>query len=331
MSRIRTDLKPTVKGLKSSSVSTTSLHAKAKSDSTTKLPPVSPRCVSVSPRGSVDLKWTLDMVRGYTIHGSNRPGAGSAKNCDGLQSNRDYEKLYQKYMSLQKLTSQLREELKLKNKLINDLQQKLDEKEGEYNQNLQKHKEIIAQHESKIESFYEQIKGLKEAITERSKETDKMREELAKTKTKYDKKIEAILKENQAKLLEFQQLHKEELAGRDAKISMFKMQLESAMNNNSKERQRQLDELTKELARVTDETELLKTKLRALTKQKQPEQCRNCVALEEALQTKLNELRSKEESIAELLQHGRKMARQLSKQDEFLKLCERASVDLQQR
>lgn len=36
-------------------------------------------------------------------------------------------------MSLQKLTNQLREEIKLKNKLINDLQQKLDEKVGSTN------------------------------------------------------------------------------------------------------------------------------------------------------------------------------------------------------
>ena len=34
-----------------------------------------------------------------------------------------------------------------------------------------------------------------------------------------------------------------------------------------RERQRQLDELTKELTRVNDETELLKSKLRALAKQ----------------------------------------------------------------
>jgi hypothetical protein len=86
MSRIRTDLKPTVKGLKSS----TSL-TKVKGDSATKLPPVSPRCVSASPRGSVDLKWTLDMVRGYTLHGTEKPKAAGSKNSDGSQMNRDYE------------------------------------------------------------------------------------------------------------------------------------------------------------------------------------------------------------------------------------------------
>ena len=36
---------------------------------------------------------------------------------------------------------------------------------------------------------------------------------------------------------------------------------------NFRERQRQLEELTKELTRVTDETEVLKAKLRSLAKQ----------------------------------------------------------------
>ena len=85
MSRIRTDLKPTVKGLKSS----TSL-TKSKSDSSAKLPPVSPRAVSASPRGSVDLKWTLDMVRGYTLHGSEKPSVSAqCKNSDALHSSRE--------------------------------------------------------------------------------------------------------------------------------------------------------------------------------------------------------------------------------------------------
>ena len=48
--------------------------------------------------------------------------------------------------------------------------------------------------------------------------------------------------------------------------------------------------------------------------QRQPEQCRNCMALEETLRVKLKELRSKDDSIAELLHHGQKMAKQLSKQ-----------------
>ncbi len=84
MSRIQPDIKPTVKGLKSS----TSL---TKSKALTKFPPVSPRSVSASPRGSVDLKWTMDMVRGYNLHGAEKPKVSGLKYPDGPQTNRDYE------------------------------------------------------------------------------------------------------------------------------------------------------------------------------------------------------------------------------------------------
>jgi peptidoglycan hydrolase CwlO-like protein len=44
----------------------------------------------------------------------------------------DFQKLYQKYTSLQKLVSQLREEIKVKNKTILELQEKLSEKVGSH-------------------------------------------------------------------------------------------------------------------------------------------------------------------------------------------------------
>ena len=40
----------------------------------------------------------------------------------------DFQKLHQKFMTLQKLVSQLREEIKVKNKTIFELQEKLTEK-----------------------------------------------------------------------------------------------------------------------------------------------------------------------------------------------------------
>ena len=68
-------------------------------------------------------------------------------------------------------------------------------KEEEYNKSLEKCKETISQHESKIENFYEQVKQLKDAIMERTKETDGVKIELDETKKKYEEKIENILKE----------------------------------------------------------------------------------------------------------------------------------------
>ena len=68
-------------------------------------------------------------------------------------------------------------------------------KEEEYNKNLEKYKETITQHEMKIENFYEQVKDLKDAMIQRTKEMDGVRKELAETQKKCDERIENILKE----------------------------------------------------------------------------------------------------------------------------------------
>ena len=51
------------------------------------------------------------------------------------------------------------------------------------------------QHERKIENFYEQVKQLKDAIMERTKEMDGVKGELDETKEKHKEQIENILKE----------------------------------------------------------------------------------------------------------------------------------------
>ena len=51
------------------------------------------------------------------------------------------------------------------------------------------------QHERKIENFYEQVKQLKDAIMDRTKEMDGVKGELDETKEKHKEQIENILKE----------------------------------------------------------------------------------------------------------------------------------------
>ena len=93
MSRIKTDLRPTVKRI--STVTTTSPK---KNDGCCKLPPVdsSTRSASASPRHSVDIKWSVDMVRGYTIPKETERSQAERRICSTKtpkthHSNLDYE------------------------------------------------------------------------------------------------------------------------------------------------------------------------------------------------------------------------------------------------
>ena len=67
--------------------------------------------------------------------------------------------------------------------------------EDEYTRGLEKYKETILQYERKIENFYEQVKQLKDAIMERTKEMEGVKGELDETKEKHKEQIERILKE----------------------------------------------------------------------------------------------------------------------------------------
>ena len=85
MSRQKTDLKPTVMKAVTSPRKNTS-----------RFPSVSPRLVSISPRhsidnvDSVDLKWTVDMVRGYTIPVSKKDNERNQKTSH-IQTNKTPE------------------------------------------------------------------------------------------------------------------------------------------------------------------------------------------------------------------------------------------------
>lgn len=132
-----------------------------------------------------------------------------------------------------------------------DLKQSLQEKMEELgmaNGKLDKlsvaHNEVVKAHKSSKD----EIESLKEKLSNRVKRVDEMF--LA-----HQKEIATIKND-----------HHKELSIRDEKLELLKCQLEKMMDEKSWERQKQLDELSKELGRVTEETEILKTALKTKMK-----------------------------------------------------------------
>ncbi|KAJ7387314.1 Short transient receptor putative channel 2-like [Desmophyllum pertusum] len=119
-------------------------------------------------------------------------------------------------------------------------------------------------------------------------------------------------------LQELKALHLKELTERDGKMKILKMHMADALGDNSRERQLQLEELTKELRRVTDETDVLKSKLQSMKSSNQGK-CPNCFVMERQLQSKIVELRDKEVVTIEMQQLCAKMEKQLVQQDELLR------------
>ena len=72
--------------------------------------------------------------------------------------------------------------------------------EVEHQQSLKMHKEINAQNKLKIESFYKEVKELKEEIMGKTKETDRMNEEVEKMKNECDERIQNVIKKVRPKV-----------------------------------------------------------------------------------------------------------------------------------
>ncbi|KAK3721625.1 hypothetical protein RRG08_044706 [Elysia crispata] len=108
-----------------------------------------------------------------------------------------------------------------------------------------------------------------------------------------------------------------QIADRDQKLSRLKSQMADALKGNSWERQQQLEELTKELSRIQEESDLLRMKIKSLSKNKQG-QCSNCDD-NKAKVTKLQtQVKEKDATIKELKTLCSKFESQLTTQDKLL-------------
>lgn len=320
---MRTDLKPTVPSRRSA----------------TKFPPVRTSWGASSPpliTNARDPEWSTDMVRGIQLKtvsktpsaASNSPRRSSSndevkttpplpkqeiRTFSSAQLNskdkiierdKEIEKLKLKILSLQKLIEQLRAEIKEKSGTISELEEKLKTQAAYFEEQINKLKAIIKEKENETDE-------LQKTVTSKHLEINGIKETFSKEKEEMKKQFDHELEELKA-------LHLKELADRDGKIKMMKMHMADALKDNSRERQLQLEELTKELKRVTEETDVLKSKLQSMKSTNQG-QCPNCFVMEKQLQAKITELRDKEVVTIEMQRLCSKMEKQLVQQDELLR------------
>lgn len=317
MSRMRTGLKPIEPTRRSS----------------TKFPPVRNGWRSNSPplAGSArEPEWSQDMIRGIQLKtATKRPLVASIsprrtpttdeskttppvkqqeerKSSSSQENSKDkeIEKLKLKILSLQTLIEQLKAEIKEKAKIIAELEEKLKTQAAEFEEQIKKLKAIISEREKEIEEKKRVVKNKDAEINELKESFEKVKEEMKK---EFNNELE-----------ELKAQHLKELTDRDGKMKVLKMHMADALKDNSRERQLQLEELTKELKRVTEETDVLKHKLQSMKSSNQGK-CPNCFVMEKQLQSKIVELRDKEVVTIEMQQLCAKMEKQLVQQDELLR------------
>ncbi|KAI8507515.1 hypothetical protein Bbelb_148950 [Branchiostoma belcheri] len=221
------------------------------------------------------------------------------------------EKYKQKISKLEKLIEQLRTEIKQRQQDIDNLQQQLVSKAEEYQNELELERQAHTATRQELERVREELAQKEAAIQE--------------IKTLHETEMARIEEQLQQKMTEMQETHKKELASRDEALRRLKEHMASALQDNSSERQRQLEELTKELKKMSEETEMLKSKLKGMIAKNKGHDCKNCAVLSEQIQKIQLQLRlkdktieEKEKGLLELKQLCIKFEKQLMQQDKLL-------------
>lgn len=223
-----------------------------------------------------------------------------------LKESQSREKsLKQKIVDLQKIIDELRAQLAEKEKLISDLQAQLNRKEAEYIDELEKEKarHLVTK---------EELKTAQGQLDQEKKASEELRR-------KHEKEMKELNDRMEKRLIELRTDKDKEIAVRDEKLGNLKRQIADALKGNSWERQQQLDELTKELTRISDEADLLRMKLKSYKKNGSAGACANCPSLEQQVEQSNKTLRDKDKTIKELKTLCAKFEKQLTQQDALLK------------
>ncbi|XP_070572067.1 structural maintenance of chromosomes protein 2-like isoform X1 [Ptychodera flava] len=214
------------------------------------------------------------------------------------------EKQYKsKIASLQKLVDQLKAELKTKQEENDSLQLKLQEVEQKYKKLYEDEKESHEKTKQELKDALELLKKKENQITELNSE--------------HEKKIKEVTDKYENKLRELRIEKDREIAIRDQKLDSLKKKMAEALKDNSWERQQQLEELSKELARINEECRLLKSKMKAL--KVRDDNCQNCQALIKQVEEKKATIEGQEATIKQLATLCKKFELQLTQQDKLLK------------
>ncbi|KAG5831087.1 COP1-interactive protein 1-like [Anguilla anguilla] len=103
----------------------------------------------------------------------------------------------------------------------------------------------------------------------------------------------------------------------EEKIGKLKQNMADGIQEKSRNRQKQLQEVQKENATLRGEIAALESQLK---RQKAPEVCTNCQSLEMAVEEKALQLIEREKTVEELQRFCRKFCKQLTQQDRLLAL-----------
>ena len=283
------------------------------------------------PFGGLDQNTVLEGSSIDTYKDS-KSSAKSSREHRSSNENTDSNNWKEKYFNLQKVVQNLRKEIKIKDNLIHDLEKQKETQKDEYVQRIEKLESSLEQKQSlfdeeiaklkiKNEKVAEESKLYQNKVTEYSKQIENEKclhsETLSTMLQEHTKEIKKSEENNQIKINDMEKKHNETVKEKDLIIVKLKAQVADSLKNSSKERQTQIDELLKELKRVSDEAEYVKCALRKF-KSLSNDNCSRCNMYQEKFKEITLELSKKNSICQNLFLVCSRMEKQLQQKKDLL-------------
>ncbi|XP_071848280.1 uncharacterized protein [Apostichopus japonicus] len=202
-----------------------------------------------------------------------------------------------KIQSLQKIIEQLKQDVKSRDADLASINQKLAEIEEQY-------KKLYEEEQADHIVTKDKLKGISQELQEKNEFVEEL-------KRKHEESMQEIKTRYEEKLKDLQEEKVREVKERDERIEKMKKQMVGFLKDNSWERQQQLEELTKELGKVSEEAMTLKIKLKSLLRNNQ---CERCDLLKQDIVKRDRKIAEQEISIKELMTVCKKFEKQLMQQ-----------------
>eukprot|EP00794_Sanderia_malayensis_P014103 gene14103-15576_t len=242
---------------------------------------------------------------------------------------KEIEKWRQKFTISQKSLEECQAQLKNRDEKISSLGQKLQLINAENKKNLQSAKQKFGNHsECKLE-----VENLKKLLSLKEKEVETLMYENKIIKLDCEEKLEAFVKKHdeelenlkqmyekekcefqeqfEAQLTKLKDIHNEQMNVKDEKLKILKKQIADVLTGSSVERQQQIEELLRELKRVSEEAETVKA---ALRNYKSTGECHKCALYQKKFKELQDQIRVKDSSLNDLMKIAFKMEKQISHQ-----------------
>ncbi|XP_059841991.1 uncharacterized protein LOC132402916 isoform X1 [Hypanus sabinus] len=189
----------------------------------------------------------IKVHKGHTKKSVSEKHEISAKDATIKDSTYDQKQLMERISMLEKENAQLKAQLKEKEVTINNISKQMQQEISEYN-------DLV-----KLE--YQSHEWLKEKLKQAEALAAEKFHCLHECRKEFEEKTEHLKKLYEEKIATMTREKASEIACRDEKIRKLKQQVSEILQGKSWERQQQLDELKKEIIRLTEEASTLQKKL----------------------------------------------------------------------